>query len=158
MIKEMNVRELALEVLLEIEKGEKSHLILRSVLEKYQYLTKQERAFLTRVTEGTVERRLELDYIINQYSKVKVKKMKPVIRNLLRLAVYQMKYMDNVPDSAACNEAVKLAVKRGFGNLRGFVNGVLRNIARNLDHIEYPEKEQTIPYLSVMYSMQRKTM
>ena len=153
MIKEMNVRELALEVLLEIEKGEKSHLILRSVLEKYQYLTKRERAFLTRVTEGTVERRLELDYIINQYSKVKVKKMKPVIRNLLRLAVYQMKYMDNVPDSAACNEAVKLAVKRGFGNLRGFVNGVLRNIARNLDHIEYPEKEQTIPYLSVMYSM-----
>lgn len=153
MIKEMNVRELALEVLLEIEKGEKSHLILRSVLEKYQYLTKRERAFLTRVTEGTVERRLELDYIINQYSKVKVKTMKPVIRNLLRLAVYQMKYMDNVPDSAACNEAVKLAVKRGFGNLRGFVNGVLRNIARNLDHIEYPEKEQTIPYLSVMYSM-----
>ena len=153
MIKKMNVRELALEVLLEIEKGEKSHLILRSVLEKYQYLTKRERAFLTRVTEGTVERRLELDYIINQYSKVKVKKMKPVIRNLLRLAVYQMKYMDNVPDSAACNEAVKLAVKRGFGNLRGFVNGVLRNIARNLDHIEYPEKEQTIPYLSVMYSM-----
>ena len=50
MIKEMNVRELALEVLLEIEKGEKSHLILRSVLEKYQYLTKRERAFLTRVT------------------------------------------------------------------------------------------------------------
>ena len=153
MIKERNVRELALEVLLEIEKGEKSHLILRSVLEKYQYLTKQDRAFLTRVTEGTVERRLELDYIINQYSKVKVNKMKPVIRNLLRLAVYQMKYMDNVPDSAACNEAVKLAVKKGFGNLRGFVNGVLRNIARNLDHIEYPKKEQVLPYLSVVYSM-----
>lgn len=153
MIKESNVRELALEVLLEIEKGEKSHLILRNVLEKYQYLTKQERAFLTRVTEGTIERMLELDYIINQYSKVKVKKMKPVIRNLLRLAVYQMKYMDNVPDSAACNEAVKLAVKKGFGNLRGFVNGVLRNIARNLDQIEYPKKEQMIPYLSVTYSM-----
>ena len=153
MIKESNVRELALEVLLEIEKGEKSHLILRNVLEKYQYLTKQERAFLTRVTEGTIERMLELDYIINQYSKVKVKKMKPVIRNLLRLAVYQMKYMDNVPDSAACNEAVKLAVKKGFVNLRGFVNGVLRNIARNLDQIEYPKKEQTIPYLSVTYSM-----
>ena len=128
MIKESNVRELALEVLLEIEKGEKSHLILRNVLEKYQYLTKQERAFLTRVTEGTIERMLELDYIINQYSKVKVKKMKPVIRNLLRLAVYQMKYMDNVPDSAACNEAVKLAVKKGFGNLRGFVNGVLLSL------------------------------
>lgn len=153
MTKEINERELALAVLLEIEKGEKSHLVLRSVLEKYQYLTKQERAFLTRVTEGTVERRLGLDYIINQYSKVKVNKMKPVIRNLLRLAVYQMKYMDNVPNSAACNESVKLAVKKGFGSLRGFVNGVLRNIARNLDNIEYPKKEQTVAYLSVTYSM-----
>lgn len=153
MIKEMNVRELALAVLLEIEKGEKSHLVLRNVLEKYQYLTKQERAFLTRITEGTIERRIELDYIINQYSKVKVNKMKPVVRNLLRLAVYQMKYMDNVPDSAACNEAVKLAVKKGFGSLRGFVNGVLRNIARNLEHIEYPEKEELRSYLSIVYSM-----
>lgn len=146
-------RELALAVLLEIEKGEKSHLVLRSVLEKYQYLTKQERAFLTRIVEGTVERRLELDYMINQYSKVKVNKMKPVIRNILRLAVYQMKYMDQVPDAAACNEAVKLAVQKGFGNLRGFVNGVLRNIARNLDKIEYPKSEDTVSYLSVKYSM-----
>lgn len=146
-------RELALAVLLEIEKGEKSHLVLRSVLEKYQYLTKQERAFLTRIVEGTVERRLELDYMINQYSKVKVNKMKPVIRNILRLAVYQMKYMDQVPDAAACNEAVKLAVQKGFGNLRGFVNGVLRNIARNLDKIEYPRSEDTVSYLSVKYSM-----
>lgn len=153
MTKEINERELALAVLLEIEKGEKSHLVLRSVLEKYQYLTKQERAFLTRVSEGTMERRLELDYIINQYSNVKVNKMKPVIRNILRLAVYQMKYMDNVPNSAACNEAVKLAVKKGFGSLRGFVNGVLRNIARNLDQVEYPKKEQQTTYLSVTYSM-----
>jgi len=153
MSREMNVRELALEILLEIEKGEKSHLILRSVLEKYQYLTKQERAFLTRITEGTIERRLELDYMINQYSKVKVNKMKPVIRNILRLAVYQMKYMDNVPDSAACNEAVKLAVKKGFGSLRGYVNGVLRNIGRNLEYVKYPEKDDMPAYLSVRYSM-----
>ena len=47
--------------------------------------------------------------------------------------------MDNVPDSAACNEAVKLAVKRGFAGLKGFVNGVLRNISRNKDNIEYPD-------------------
>lgn len=153
MTKEINERELALAVLLEVEKGEKSHLVLRNVLEKYQYLTKQERAFLTRVTEGTIERRLELDYIINQYSNVKVNKMKPVIRNLLRLAVYQMKYMDHVPNSAAGNEAVKLAVKKGFGSLRGFVNGVLRNIARNLEQVEYPKKEQNTAYLSVTYSM-----
>lgn len=57
--------------------------------------------------------------------------MKPVIRNILRMGVYQIQYMDSVPDSAACNEAVKLARKSGFSTLSGFVNGVLRNIARN---------------------------
>ena len=50
--------------------------------------------------------------------------MKPVIRNILRCAVYQIKYMNQVPDSAACNEAVNLAIRKGFKNLRGFVNGV----------------------------------
>lgn len=151
--KTINERELALEILLEVEKGEKSHLILRQVLEKYQYLDKQERAFLTRLTEGTIERQIELDYIIDQFSKVKTTKMKPVIRNVMRLSVYQMKYMNQVPVSAACNEGVKLAVKKGFGSLRGFVNGVLRNISRNLDHIAYPEEKNTVEYFSVKYSM-----
>ncbi len=151
--KEKSERELALAILLEVEKGEKSHLVLRSVLEKYQYLDKQERAFLTRLTEGTIERTLELDYIINQYSKTKVQKMKPVIRNILRMAVYQITYMDNVPDSAACNEAVKLAGKKGFGTLKGFVNGVLRSIVRSKEQILYPEEACTEKYLSVKYSM-----
>ncbi len=87
-------------ILLEIERGEKSHIVLRQVLEKYQYLSKQDRAFLTRLAEGTTERRIELDYIINQFSKSKDRKMKPVIRNILRCAVYQIKYMNQVPDSA----------------------------------------------------------
>ena len=138
----VDTRELALMILLEIERGEKSHIVLRQVLEKYQYLSKQDRAFLTRLAEGTTERRIELDYIINQFSKVKTEKMKPVIRNILRCAVYQIKYMDQVPDSAACNEAVNLAIRKGFKNLRGFVNGVLRNIARNIDKIAYPENTE----------------
>ena len=147
----VDTRELALMILLEIERGEKSHIVLRQVLEKYQYLEKKERAFITRVTEGTLEHMIELDYILNQFSKVKVNKMKPVIRNILRSAVYQLKYMDSVPDSAVCNEAVKLAVKKGFGTLRGFVNGVLRNVARGLDQVEYPT--EGIERLSVVYSM-----
>lgn len=152
--KEKNGREPALAVLLEIEKGEKSHLALRQVPEKYQYLDKQERAFLTRLTEGTIERQIELDYIINQFSKVKTKKMKPVIREILRMSVYQLKYMDHVPDSAACNEAVKLAVQKGFGSLKGFVNGVLRNISRNPGAVTYPDQEkQPAEYLSVRWSM-----
>ena len=67
-------RELVLGILMEVTRdGEYSHIALRNVLSKYQYLDKKERAFITRVTEGTIERMIELDYIINQFSKVKVK-------------------------------------------------------------------------------------
>ena len=118
-----------------IEKNQYSHLILRDVLDKYQYLSKQERAFMTRLTEGTLEHLIELDYIIDSYSKTKVRKMKPMIRSILRMSVYQIKYMDSVPDSAVCNEAVKLAKRHGFGQLSGFVNGVLRNISRNISDV-----------------------
>lgn len=151
----VNTRELILDILLEVTKeGSYSHLVLRAVLDKYQYLEKKERAFITRVSEGTIQHMIELDYIINQFSRVKVNKMKPVIRNILRMSVYQLKYMDAVPASAACNEAVKLARKRGFQSLSGFVNGVLRNISRNLDNIAYPDPEKDrVGYLSVCYSM-----
>ena len=123
----INIRELSLEILLKVlEEGEYSSVVIGQVLSVYQYMDKQDRAFLTRLTEGIIERAIELDYILNQFSKVKVKKMKPVIRNILRMGVYQLKYMEQVPASAACNEAVKLAQKKGFHNLKGFVNGVLR--------------------------------
>lgn len=150
-----NTRELILGILTEVnEEGRYSHLVIRSVLEKYQYLTKQERAFITRVSEGTIQRRIELDYIIDYFSKVKGNKMKPLIRNLLRMSVYQIKYMDAVPNSAACNEAVKLARKKGFSGLSGFVNGVLRGISRGLSEITYPDPEQfPVEALSVRYSM-----
>lgn len=151
----VNTRELILGILMEVTKeGSYSHLVIRSVLDKYQYLEKKERAFITRVSEGTIQYMIELDYIINRFSKVKVNKMKPVIRNILRMSVYQLKYMDSVPDSAVCNEAVKLAKRKGFGSLSGFVNGVLRNISRNLSTITYPDgQKDQIQYLSVRYSM-----
>lgn len=151
----VSVRELVLDILLEVnEKEQYSHLVIRDVLNKYQYLEKQERAFLTRLAEGTIEHMLEMDFIINSFSKVKVKKMKPLIRNLFRMSVYQLKYMDSIPDAAVCNEAVKLAKKRGFGQLRGFVNGVLRNIARDLSNLQYPDKKyEPAEYLEVTYSI-----
>ena len=151
----VSVRELVLDILMEVnEKEQYSHLVIRDVLNKYQYLEKQERAFLTRLAEGTIEHMLEMDFVINSFSKVKVNKMKPLIRNLLRMSVYQLKYMDAIPDAAVCNEAVKLAKKRGFGQLRGFVNGVLRNIARELSHLQYPdEKLEPVRFLEVTYSV-----
>lgn len=151
----VNSRELVLAILLDVTKEEVySHIAIANVLGKYQYLDKKERAFITRVSEGTIEHMLEMDYIINQFSKVRINKMKPVIRCILRSAVYEMKYMDSIPVSATCNEAVKLAKRKGFGSLSGFVNGVLRNIGRNLEQIVYPKREENMTeYLSVTYSV-----
>ena len=152
---ESDVRGTALEILLEIIQGnEYSHIAVRNALDKMQYLPKQERAFINRLVEGTLEYMLRIDYVLDQYSSVKVKKMKPVIRNILRCGVYQILFMDSVPDSAACNEAVKLAQKKGFYSLKGFVNGVLRTVAREKEHIVYPVREKNLSeYLSVWYSM-----
>lgn len=126
----INEREIVLDILLEVEKGTYLKTILGQVLEKYAYLPANEKAFIKILSTGCLERQLTLDYIIGLKSKVKPEKMKPVVRQLLRMAVYQLKFMDGVPASAAINEAVKIAKKRKFVNLAPFINGVLRNIDR----------------------------
>ncbi len=147
-------REIVLETLLLITRdGEFSHIALKNVLDKYQYLDKKERAFISRVVKGTLERMIEMDYIIDHFSSIKVKKMKPVIRTILRSSVYQIRYMDSVPDSAVCNEAVKLAAKKGFLNLKGFVNGVLRNISRRISEVPFPDRTDLRKFISVRYSL-----
>ena len=150
-----NVREIALDALLTLEREkEYSNRLVREVLNKYDYLDSRDKAFIKRLVEGTLERRLELDYYLDQFSSVPVKKMKPLIRCLLRMSLYQLLYMDAVPDSAVCNEACKLADRRGFGSLKGFVNGVLRKLAREKDALPLPDREtQVLQYLSVKYSM-----
>ncbi len=155
MTKGVNTRALVLDMLLEITGGRGySHVVIRQVLDKYNYLEPQEKAFIKRVTEGTLERMIELDYILDQFSKTPVKKMKSVIRCILRMGVYQLLYMDGIPDSAVCNEAVRLAEKRKFFQLKGFVNGVLRNVAREKGNIAYPDfQKEPVKAMSVCYSM-----
>ena len=150
-----NLREIVLDTLLEMEKGSAySNQVIKAVLDKHDYLREQEKRFIKRLAEGCVERRIELDYILDEYSTVPAGKMKPTIRCLMRMSVYQILYMDGIPDSAACNEAVKLAAKRKFVNLRGFVNGVLRKIASQKGKIPLPnEGTEPVRALSVQYSM-----
>lgn len=150
-----NSREIVLSMLLEIIEGDKySHTVLNQTLKKHQFLEKQERAFITRLCTGTVKRYLTLDYIINQFASLPVQKMKPFIRNLLRMSVYQLLYMDKIPVSAVCNEAVKIAKNHSFTKLSGFVNGVLRNIARNTENVKYPDKDkEPEKYLEITYSV-----
>lgn len=153
MTNEKGQREIVLDMLLQVIDGEEfSHRVLGRTLRYYQDRDKQERAFISRLFIGTIKRYLTLDYVIEQFSSLPVRRMKPLIRNLLRLSAYQLLFMESIPASAVCNEAVKLSKKRGFTALSGFVNANLRNIARMGD-IKYPDKAiKVTEYLSTRYS------
>ena len=151
----VNIREIVLNILMEYDKdGGRKTTLLKDALEKYDYLETRDKAFIKRVVEGCLERNIQIDYVIDSFSKTEVKKMQPLIRSLIRMGTYQIMFMDNIPDSAACNEAVKLAQKHKFAGLKGFVNGVLRNISRNKENISYPDQNENggVEYLSVVYS------
>ena len=153
----VNEREIVLDMFLSLKDGKPGHIVLKDTLDNYLYLDKASRGFITRLYEGSIEKMIYLDFVINNFSKTPVKKLKPVIRILMETAVYQIFFMDRVPVSAAINEAVKLAKKRGLAGLSGFVNGVLRNIARNKENIALPDKDKEyIRYLEVKYSMPKE--
>lgn len=150
-----NVRAIVLETLYELETTDKlSHLCIRAVLDKYDYWSLRDKAFYKKVTEGAVSRKLTLDYIADLYSGKKMEKCKPMIRCLLRMSIYQLVFMDKVPDNAIVDEAVKLCKKYSRSEFAGFVNKILRVIAAN--KCEWKEKaagEERIKRLSIMHSM-----
>ena len=151
----INTRAIVYDMLMSVEKeNTPSHLLLSQTLMKYQYLDKRDRAFISRLFRGTLEYEIFLDGVIRQFSSVRLNKIKPPIKVILRMSVYQILKMDHIPDAAACDEAVKLTRKRGLKNLSGFVNGVLRNISRNKEVIHYPDPEKTpAAYISMRYSV-----
>ena len=127
--------------------------LVKDVLDKYSYLDSLDKNFLKRLIEGTIERRITLDHVLDLYSKVPVRKMKKQVRCLLRMGTYQLLYMDSVSDFAAVDETVKLIKKTGLYNLSGFVNAVLRSISKNAHNIKWPDREKDpVKYMSVMYS------
>jgi len=152
---QVNLRAVVLDILVEASQPDKMcHIVLGNALKKYQYLDKRERSFITRLSLGTIEKRICLDYCIEQFSNTPIVKIKPFIKIVLEMSVYQLLYMDSIPPSAVCNEAVKLVEKRGFRTLKGYVNGVLRNIARNIHNIPFPlKKDGAVAYYSVFYSL-----
>ena len=153
---QVSAREVILRILLRVDRdGVFSHIAVREALGSAKGLDDRERAFVKMAAEGTIERRIELDHLIDQYASVPVRRMKPAIANILRMAVYQMLYMDSVPVRAACDEAVRLTQKIGFYNLKGFVNGILRAISQHTEDLAYPPKSSGSEYLSVRYSMPR---
>lgn len=125
-----NVRESALELLLRTEEsGGFSHLLIDQEIKKGK-LEQKDVALLTEIVYGTLQNKIKIDFILSQYIDQK-KKQKRWVQMLLRLSVYQMVYLDRVPDHAIIHEAVEIAKKRGHKGIGSFVNGVLRSIQRN---------------------------
>lgn len=125
-----NVRESALDILIKIQKDQAySNLLLNQTIQKNE-IPKQDIGLLTEMVYGTIQRRDTIDYYLEPFLN-KQKKLTDWVRNLLRLSVYQMIFLDRVPDHAIINEAVKISKKRGHSGISGLVNGVLRNIQRN---------------------------
>lgn len=150
-----NIREIVTDILVNLESSDrKSHLLIRDVLEKYDYLDKRDKAFIKRVSEGTITNRITLDYVINSYSSKPVEKCKPMVRAILRMSTYQLLFMDKIPMNAVCDEAVKLCRKKSFEAFCPFVNGVLRNISKNRDIcLNFDSIEDDNLRLSIKYSM-----
>lgn len=149
-------RETALKILYEInEQGAYSNIALDRHLAA-DGLGDTDRAFITEIVYGTVKRKLALDRVIAYYSSVRMDKLSPWILNILRMGAYQLLYMTRVPASAACNESVKLAGRYGHRASAGFVNAVLRKVAKDGAYAALPSKEADLAdYLSVKYSYPR---
>lgn len=148
----MESREAALKVLYNIEVEKAYSNIALNKMFKTNEFSKLDRNFITELVYGTLENLIYIDYIIQQFSTMKLKKMDSWTLNLLRLGVYQIFFLDKVPDFAAVNESVNLS-KVFCKRASGFINGILRNIIRNKQNIKMPNKEKEYnKFLSIKYS------
>ncbi|KHF39829.1 16S rRNA (cytosine(967)-C(5))-methyltransferase RsmB [Halalkalibacter okhensis] len=124
------VREVALEILLQIEKNQAySNLLLNQTVNRTK-LDPRDVGLLTEIVYGTIQRRDTLDYYLQSFVKKGVSSLQDWVKVLLRLSVYQIAYLDRVPERAVIHEAVAIAKKRGHKGISGMVNGVLRSIQR----------------------------
>ncbi|MBY0598369.1 16S rRNA (cytosine(967)-C(5))-methyltransferase RsmB [Bacillus bingmayongensis] len=140
-----NVRELALDGLIQVEKsGAYSNLLLNNLIEKSQ-IDRKDVGLLTEIVYGTIQRRDTLDYYLQPFLR---KKVEAWVKVLLRLSLYQMIYLDRVPERAAIHEAVEIAKRRGHKGIAGMVNGVLRSIQREgvpaVEEIQDPVKRLSV--------------
>ncbi|WP_144556682.1 16S rRNA (cytosine(967)-C(5))-methyltransferase RsmB [Bacillus pumilus] len=128
-MKKSNVREVALDALIKLEQNQAySNLLLQSVM-KDKDLADQDKPLLTELVYGTLQNKLALDYMLAPFVK-KPQKVAPWVMQLLRMSLYQMVYLEKIPDRAAIHEAVELTKKRGHKGISSLVNGVLRSVQR----------------------------
>ncbi len=144
-----NVREIAVKLICELEENKAySNIALNKIITQND-LSSMDRSFLTALFYGVLDRKITLDFVISQFIKTPTNKLKPITKQTLRIAIYQMMFMDKIPESAAVNESVNIVKKSKERYNASFVNGVLRSYLRN--PVELPQ-DDSLKSLSVRYS------
>ena len=147
----MDSREVALNILIDINvNGAFSNYSINRHLRRKENI--KDENLIREIVYGVIENLLYIDYIISKASKIKIRKIHSTILEILRMGVYQITFMDKIPDRAAVNEAVNLSKKRGHKGVSGYVNGVLRNVSRNKEELMKIDQKNRIDCLSIKYS------
>lgn len=135
-----NARGSALDILNTLDKAQTT---LDTILEEYfttvGFVSRQDRALMQALVYGVLRWRGRLDHIISHFSRTRFNKINPKVLNVLRIALFQIIYLDRIPDSAAVNTAVDLAKTAGAPWVTGYVNGLLRKAAREYQNVSFPD-------------------
>ncbi|WP_339064153.1 transcription antitermination factor NusB [Tepidibacillus marianensis] len=152
MTKKWTAREVALEVLTKVDMNQSySNLQLNQTLLKAD-LNRFDVNFSTQIIYGVIQHLSLIDWMLTPYLRQSIHKLEPWVRNLLRLSIYQIRFLDRVPSHAIVNEAVSIAKKRGHQGISGMVNAVLRNFLRNQDGIEIPQDLTDLQKIALEHS------
>jgi 16S rRNA (cytosine967-C5)-methyltransferase len=148
----VTARQLALDVLIRVDQEQAySNLLLNRSLER-SGMNRREAALATELVYGTIQRRITLDYYLNRFVAGGVDRLQPWVRNLLRLSMYQLIYLDRIPDHAVVSEAVRLAKKRGHQGIAGLINGVLRSAVRSRGELTVPQDLPLVQRIALEHS------
>lgn len=146
-------RQTAFDILMRVERDKAfSNKALDNALKKLEY-SRQDSVFVSAIVYGVLERKITLDYQISRFLTRPIKRLKPDVLTILRMGVYQLWYMDKVPDSACVNESVKLAKSNRCEYSSGLINAILRKAAKT--DVIYPDKTDFFEYISVKYSVEK---
>jgi 16S rRNA (cytosine967-C5)-methyltransferase len=143
-------RDIALDVLNRVDEHKSySNLELRNVLDRSE-ISSVDAGLVTELVYGTIQRKLTLEFVLSQF--VGGKKVQTWVRNLLLLSLYQIRFLDRIPERAAVHEAVEIAKRRGHQGIASMVNGVLRNVLRQPDVWDRLPKGDAVKQIAVTHS------
>ena len=148
-------RKTALVVLNTLNRGKKTlDSILRDIPQDERYLSRRDRALFTAMVYGVLRWRRRLDHVITHFSNTPIQKIEPGVLNILRLGLFQIIYLDRIPNSAAVNTSVEITKQIGASRAAGFVNALLRKSAANYNSVHFPAFEaDPVVFLSAGQSL-----